>query len=154
MDEAYLRQLIEALGGPEALRKGAKEFRHCSGETSSTTGTSSMIRRTVYSNAWSATPTTAWKFPDPVQSDAHTHLLSDPANSPSFTHSIDASPLAAKAPARHPSVSTPGTGDSPWLMPPPPMRTLRGATSLYACPAGSSFGRRCGWWCSRSASSL
>ena len=70
MDEAYLRQLIEALGGPEALRKGAKEFRHCSGETSSTTGISSMIRRTVYSNAWSATPTTAWKFPDPVQSDA------------------------------------------------------------------------------------
>ena len=24
MDEAYLRQLIEALGGPEALRNGAK----------------------------------------------------------------------------------------------------------------------------------
>ena len=81
MDEAYLRQLIEALGGPEALRKGAKEFRHCSAETSSTTGISSMIRRTVYSNAWSATPTTAWKFPDAVQSDAHTHLLLDPANS-------------------------------------------------------------------------
>ena len=81
MDEAYLRQLIEALGGPEALRKGAKEFRHCSAETSSTTGMSSMIRRTVYSNAWSATPTTTWKFPDPVQSDAHTHLLLDPANS-------------------------------------------------------------------------